>query len=97
MLNRYKWYRRLRGGVWYENRYIYDSGRVCFYRWERVRGTNSGYSFYCVDTEDYRDDPVKHCELYKKEGCSHVDGYLCDFKTCKMRIDYDNNRNNNIN
>lgn len=35
-------------------------------------------------------DPVKHCNLYKQEGCSHVDGFLCDFDTCSMRIDYEN-------
>lgn len=25
---------------------------------------------------------VKKCEVYKKEGCVHVDGYLCDMKNC---------------
>lgn len=35
-------------------------------------------------------DPVKHCNLYKEEGCSHVDGMLCDFSTCSMRVEYDN-------
>lgn len=35
-------------------------------------------------------DPVKHCSLYKEDGCSHVDGILCDFETCSMRIGYDN-------
>ena len=29
-------------------------------------------------------DPVKNCELYLKEGCSHVDGMLCDFPDCEM-------------
>ena len=33
-------------------------------------------------------DPVKHCDLYKDDGCAHVDGYLCDFETCSMRLDY---------
>ena len=32
-----------------------------------------------------RNDPVTHCELYIKEGCSHVDGFLCDMNTCDMR------------
>jgi hypothetical protein len=31
-------------------------------------------------------DPVKHCILYKKLGCSHVDGMLCNFDTCKERL-----------
>jgi hypothetical protein len=33
-------------------------------------------------------DPVKHCDLYKDEGCAHVDGFLCDYETCEMRLDY---------
>ena len=35
-------------------------------------------------------DPINHCILYKEEGCAHVDGMLCDFDTCSMRIGYDN-------
>ena len=31
-----------------------------------------------------KDDPVKHCDVYKKEGCAHVDGPLCDMKTCEI-------------
>jgi len=30
-------------------------------------------------------DPVKYCRVYKEIGCSHVDGYLCDMKTCSIR------------
>lgn len=37
------------------------------------------------------DDPVCHCDLYKEKGCSHVDGYLCNFPDCpelkKFRAD----------
>ena len=33
-------------------------------------------------------DPVKHCDLYKDDGCSHVDGFLCDYETCEMRLEY---------
>jgi hypothetical protein len=33
-------------------------------------------------------DPVRHCDLYKDEGCAHVDGFLCDFETCSMRLEY---------
>ncbi len=29
-------------------------------------------------------DPVRHCEVYRKEGCSHVDGYLCHMETCDI-------------
>lgn len=35
-----------------------------------------------------KDDPVKHCEVYKDEGCSHVDGLLCDVEDCPIREDY---------
>lgn len=35
-------------------------------------------------------DPIKHCSLHKDQGCSHIDGFLCDFETCSMRIDYEN-------
>lgn len=26
----------------------------------------------------------------KKEGCAHVDGYLCDYPECTMNTDYVN-------
>lgn len=39
-----------------------------------------------------QNDPVKHCELYKEQGCSHVDGFLCDFPSCSMRADYNNSK-----
>lgn len=31
-------------------------------------------------------DPAKHCVTYKRYGCAHVDGYLCEFNNCPMRI-----------
>lgn len=36
------------------------------------------------------DDPVKHCELHRAEGCAHVDGFLCNLHTCEMRKEYNN-------
>jgi len=36
-------------------------------------------------------DPVKHCPVYKEIGCSHVDGYLCDFPDCSIMKDYQMN------
>jgi len=27
-------------------------------------------------------DPLKHCDVFKKEGCCHVDGFLCDVEKC---------------
>lgn len=29
-------------------------------------------------------DPVKHCQVYKESGCSHVDGYLCGYPDCSI-------------
>ena len=37
-------------------------------------------------------DPVKHCPVYKEIGCSHVDGYLCDFPDCCIMKDYQMNK-----
>jgi hypothetical protein len=34
-------------------------------------------------------DPVKHCNVYKKYGCAHVDGALCDVRTCDCGQDGD--------
>lgn len=34
-------------------------------------------------------DPVKCCKLYKESGCSHVDGPLCNFDTCKERLEHE--------
>ena len=33
-------------------------------------------------------DPVSKCAVYKKTGCSHVDGLLCDFPKCSIRHDF---------
>lgn len=33
-------------------------------------------------------DPLYDCELYRKEGCIHVDGLLCDLENCKERIEF---------
>lgn len=35
-----------------------------------------------------KDDPVRHCDVYKKEGCTHVDGMLCNMKTCDILINF---------
>jgi hypothetical protein len=35
-----------------------------------------------------RSDPVKHCEVYKNEGCIHVDGLLCNYPHCDIREQY---------
>jgi hypothetical protein len=33
-------------------------------------------------------DPVKHCLVYKQDGCCHVDGFLCDYNTCDIRLNW---------
>lgn len=30
-------------------------------------------------------DPIAHCEVYKSKGCAHVDGMMCNMKTCTIR------------
>ena len=37
---------------------------------------------------DTPDDPIYRCIVFKEQGCSHVDGPLCDFPYCPMIIDY---------
>lgn len=41
------------------------------------------FSFFrgFIDTST---DPVKHCRVYKEDGCCHVDGLLCDFPKCDI-------------
>lgn len=33
-------------------------------------------------------DPVYSCTVYKRHGCSHVDGMLCDINTCNILKNY---------
>ena len=33
-----------------------------------------------------KDDPVLHCNVYKTVGCTHVDGMLCNMKTCDVKV-----------
>jgi hypothetical protein len=33
-------------------------------------------------------DPVRACDLYKNIGCTHVDGFLCDYPDCSMLKEY---------
>ncbi len=37
---------------------------------------------------DKENDPVRSCDVHKTIGCSHVDGYLCDMKTCTILKDH---------
>ena len=29
-------------------------------------------------------DPI-NCQVHRKLGCSHIDGYLCDMRTCNIK------------
>jgi len=33
-------------------------------------------------------DPVRGCDVYKNIGCSHVDGFLCDYPDCSILKKY---------
>lgn len=46
-MNRFKWYRKCRGGKWYQNKYIFDMGRGMLVVWERQSGG------YTLKEEDY--------------------------------------------
>jgi hypothetical protein len=39
-----------------------------------------------------KNDPVRFCEVYKESGCCHVDGPLCDMRTCSLRKQHDSDR-----
>lgn len=59
MLNNFKWYRRLIGGVWYKISYNYkrDGGMTKVFEEEWVNGDISYYkqfnNFTIIETEDY--------------------------------------------
>ena len=36
--------------------------------------------------EQTRSDPTKHCVVHDVVGCVHVDGILCDMKTCSVSV-----------
>lgn len=46
------------------------------------------YLYAVVVKKLRKTDPVYGCELYKEQGCAHVDGMLCDFPKCSMLADY---------
>lgn len=37
-------------------------------------------------------DPIRKCPVYKNEGCSHVDGLLCNFPNCSTYHEYMGNK-----
>jgi hypothetical protein len=34
------------------------------------------------------DDPVYQCDVFKKLGCSHIDGVFCDMRTCSILYNF---------
>ena len=40
-------------------------------------------------------DPVFHCQVYKQECCTHVDGFLCKYEDCDIRLNYQGEKNGN--
>lgn len=43
----------------------------------------SEYKWVHVEFLPY--DPVKDCEIYKTEGCAHVDGMICNIEECNQK------------
>jgi hypothetical protein len=33
-----------------------------------------------------RDDPAKHCQVFKTVGCSHIDSFECNIHTCNIAV-----------
>lgn len=33
-------------------------------------------------------DPVFQCAVYRETSCAHVDGFLCDVRSCSMLKNY---------
>jgi hypothetical protein len=52
-LTRFEWYRRLMGGTWNYNRYIFDLGRGMIVVWERKFLGNQGGQMTTLKTETY--------------------------------------------
>jgi len=45
-----------------------------------------------------RTNPLRTCDTYKKSGCCHVDGYLCNPDTCEgYNLKYDERRKEKMN
>ena len=46
--------------------------------------SNKGQKWLATSWLPY--DPVKDCEMYKTEGCIHVDGMICDIEECNSKL-----------
>jgi hypothetical protein len=66
------------------------NGRSCVGIWGRLLSMTVGFGerlwrslkrfWYCL----LNSDPVRHCPVYKEQGCAHVDGLLCNFPDCPV-------------
>ena len=52
-LAKYRWFRKWRGGIWYENRYWFDAGVTCYIIWERHHYSYGGGPLYTIRQENY--------------------------------------------
>lgn len=52
MLSNYRWYRKLKGGTWFHNRYIFDLGRTIIFKYER-RLPSYGW---CYNIKEYNEE-----------------------------------------
>lgn len=41
-------------------------------------------------------DPVVHCDVHLEKGCSHVDGFLCDYPSCIILQKFIKDKNEKI-
>ena len=55
--------------------------------WDEGEEMNAIIKFFKDMKEIHANDPVKHCNVYKQVGCAHVDGFLCDMRTCDITVD----------
>lgn len=67
-----------------------ENGRSCVGIWGRLLSMAVGFGerlwrslkrfWYCL----LNSDPVRHCPVYREQGCAHVDGLLCNFPDCPV-------------
>jgi hypothetical protein len=51
---------------------------------------NKVITFYKDMKESRANDPVRHCNIHRRFGCSHVDGPLCHLKSCDVEVQVEN-------
>ena len=56
-----------------------ENGRSYVGIWRRLLRSLKRF-WYCL----LNSDPVRHCPVYREQGCAHVDGLLCNFPDCPV-------------